>query len=79
MKKKPIRKRKHHASKHNKRIPANSRVVDISSLKTFVEANFPPESPLRIVFADEEDLLSAEAFLAKLPIWLKLTHLPKRD
>jgi hypothetical protein len=79
MKKQPISQRKRNAVKHRKKVPANLRVVDISRLKAFVEANFPPRSPLRIVFADEQDLLSAEAFLAKLPIWLKLTDLSTRD
>jgi hypothetical protein len=57
----------------------SSRTVNISKLKAFVEENFPPGSPLQIIFVDEEDLLSAEAFLAKLPIWLKLNKLSTRD
>ncbi len=48
------------------------RTVDMSKLKAFVENNFPQGSPLQVVFIGEDDLLSAEAFLAKLPIWLKL-------
>ena len=79
MKKQPISQRKCDAVKQRKKVPANLRVVDISKLKAFVEANFPPKSPLRIVLADEPDLLSAEAFLAKLPIWLKLTDLSTRN
>jgi hypothetical protein len=63
----------------NTRIPINSRAVDISKLKAFVDNNFPPGSALQVIFADEDDLLSAEAFLAKLPIWLKLTKLSARD
>jgi hypothetical protein len=80
MKKQPINQRRRNAFKHCKtRVPVNSRLVDISRLKDFVEDNFPPGSPLQIVLADEEDLLSAEAFLAKLPIWLKLTKLSTKD
>jgi hypothetical protein len=60
-------------------IPINSRTVNISKLKDLVENNFPLGSPLQVVFVDEDDLLSAEAFLAKLPIWLKLTNLSTRN
>ena len=65
--------KKHHKDKEmrNKvrhrdiKIPTNSRTVNISQLKAFVENNFPLRSPLRVVFVDEDDLLSAEAFLGK--------------
>ena len=75
--------KKHHKHQkfHNKcqhydpRIPINSRTIDISKLKAFVENNFPQGSPLQVVFVDEDDFLSAEAFLSKLPIWLKLIKL----
>jgi len=66
------------ANRYGSRIPINLRTVDISKLKAFVENNFPPGSPLQVVFVDEDDLLSAEAFLAKLPIWLRFTELSTR-
>jgi hypothetical protein len=80
MRKEPKYQRMHNKVKHyDTKILINSRTVDISKLKAFVDDNFPPGSPLQVIFADEDDLLSAEAFLAKLPIWLKLTKLSKRD
>ena len=54
------------------------KVVSISRLKAFVAENCPFESPLHIVLVDEDYVLSAEAFLAKLPIWLKLRRLSTR-
>ena len=61
-----------------KEIPA-SRTVNISKLKEFVIRNYPPAGyPLQIVFVGEEDVLSAEAFLAKMPLWLKLINFPTR-
>ncbi len=80
MRKQPKHQRILNEVKHsNTRIPINSKAVDISKLKAFVEDNFPPSSPLQVIFADEENLLSAEAFLAKLPVWLKLTKLSTRN
>jgi hypothetical protein len=80
MRKQPKYQRMHNKVKHcDTRILINSRTVDISKLKAFVDDNFPPRSPLQVIFADEDDLLSVEAFLAKLPIWLKLTKLSTRD
>ena len=61
------------------KIPIKSRMVNISKLKVFVERNFPKGSPLQVVFVGEDDLVSAEAFLAKLPIWLKLIKLSTRN
>jgi hypothetical protein len=78
-------KHRKHQKKHNKdkhcetQIPLTPRTVDISKLKAFVDNNFPQESPLRIVFVGEDDPLSAEAFLAKLPIWLKLLKTSTRN
>ena len=54
-------------------VEVNSRAVNISKLKDFVARNLPPGSPLQVVFVGENDVLSAEAFLAKLPIWLRLS------
>lgn len=54
-----------------------SKTVNISKLKDFVAKNYPPGSPLQVVFIGEEDVLSAEAFLAKLPIWDKLSTISR--
>jgi len=40
--------------------------------------NFPFSSPLLTVLVGEDDVLTAEAFLAKLPIWLKLSKLSSK-
>jgi hypothetical protein len=55
-----------------------SKTVHISKLKDFVAKNYPPESPLQIVLVGEEDVLSVEAFLAKLTIWSKLSRISMR-
>jgi hypothetical protein len=69
MRKQPNAKRKHDEVKHdNIEEQVNSKAINISKLKDFVTKNFPPESPLRIVFVGEDDVLSADAFLAKPPI-----------
>ena len=80
MKKQSKHKRKqNNVSIAKTRFPISSRTTDISKLKAFVENNLPQGSPLQVVFVDEDDLLSAEAFLAKLPIWLKLIKLSTRN
>jgi hypothetical protein len=55
-------------------IPPIQRTVNISTLKQFVAKNYPIGSPLQVVLVGEDDVLSVEAFLAKTPIWLKLSH-----
>lgn len=49
--------------------------VDIHGLKVWVKANLPKRSHLCGILLLEEDLLTAEAFLAKMDIWLKLIEL----
>ncbi len=56
--------------------PALRKTINISRLKEFAVNNFSSGHPLRIVLVDEDEVLSAEAFLAKTPIWLKLGRLP---
>ena len=58
----------------SKRTPCR-KLIDMSRLKDFVECNFPPGEPIREVIICEKDIISAEEFLAKLPIWLKLMDL----
>ena len=55
--------------------PALRKTVNISRLKDFAINNFSSRHPLRIVLVDEDEVLSAEAFLAKTLIWLKLSKL----
>ena len=59
----------------SKRTPPRRKPIDMSRLKDFVEYNFPPGEPIREVITCEKDIISAEEFLAKLPIWLKLMDL----
>jgi len=68
----------------SKRVDAESIVhsqkgVDISKLKDFAEHNLPLGSPLRYVIVYEKDILTAEKFLAKLPIWLRLKNLSTKN
>jgi hypothetical protein len=66
-------KTKDHVKQNTTELHVASRTVNISNLKDFVAKNYPPGSPLKVVFFCEEDVLSVEAFLAKLPIWDKLS------
>ena len=59
----------------SKRTPPGRKPIDMSRLKDFVECNFPPGAPIREVIICEKNIISAEEFLAKLPIWLKLMDL----
>jgi len=64
--KQPNCQRGHNEVKHNDtNVQVNSRAVNISKLKDFVARTFPPGSPLQVVFVGEDDVLSAEVFLAK--------------
>jgi hypothetical protein len=56
--------------------PNLGKTINISRLKDFAVNNFSSGHPLRIVLVDEDEVLSAEAFLAKTPISLKLGKLP---
>jgi hypothetical protein len=46
--------------------------IDIRPLKEFARKKMPL-SPLREVLLIEEDVIDANAFLAKLPLWLRLS------
>jgi hypothetical protein len=65
------------ASHENSLAKVNPRTRNISKLKYFVVRNYPPGTPLQVVFVDEDDILNTEASLAKLPIWLKLSAFTK--
>lgn len=54
-----------------------NRVVDISRLKDFVDGRLPVGSPLREVILCEDCELDLNTFLARLPVWLKLSRLEK--
>jgi hypothetical protein len=46
--------------------------VNIHPIKEFARKKMPP-SPLREVLLIEDDVIDANAFLAKLPLWLRLS------
>jgi hypothetical protein len=52
----------------------HSRTVNISSLKDFAAEYLQPDHPLRLVLFAQDDVMSAEAFLAMIPVWLKLAR-----
>jgi len=52
--------------------------ISISKLKKSVLENFPKDWIIREVLLSENDELDVPTFLARLPIYLKLTQL-KRD
>ena len=54
-----------------------SNTIDISRLRNFALDTLPPESPLREVLAAEANELRVDVFLARLPIWLRLSTLQK--
>jgi hypothetical protein len=58
---------------HNK---TNVSKVDITNLKNFA-STLPIGLPLREILVLEDNELRLNVFLARLPIWLKLSRLPK--
>ena len=52
-----------------------TRLVNVRRLKSFAIDNLPHESPLREVMLYENDELDALTFLARLPVWLRLSTL----
>ena len=57
----------------------SSRVVDIRGLKLWAADVLPRASNLKAVLFIEEDVMSVDAYLAKVPIWLKLLDLEVLD
>lgn len=47
-------------------------MIDIRRLKDFVLLRLPEHSTLRNVLLAEDDMLTEEEFLIKLPLWLRL-------
>ncbi len=52
--------------------------VDIQGLKVWAKDNLPARSYLCDILLREEGLLTVEAFLAKMDIWLKLVDLEEQ-
>ena len=53
--------------------------IKINALKEFASQRLPRNAPLREVLLSEEDELEVDVFLARLPIWLKLSNFLKGD
>ena len=49
--------------------------VNIRKLKSFAFAQLPKDCVLREILISEEDELDVSIFLARLPVWLKLSKL----
>ena len=53
--------------------------IKMKALKEFASQRLPRNAPLREVLLSEEDELEVDVFLARLPIWLKLSSFLKGD
>jgi hypothetical protein len=54
-----------------------SSIVNIKKLKEFAIHKLPKNSVLRDILISEEDELDINIFLARLPVWLKLSRFLK--
>jgi len=54
-------------------------MVNIQKLKEFALEKLPKNSALREVLISEEDKLDITIFLARLPVWLKLSRFLKGE
>lgn len=50
------------------------RLVDINRLKKFAFNKLPKDWPIREILLSENDELDVSVFLARLPVWLKLSR-----
>lgn len=55
----------------------NPKAMNIIRLKDFAET-LPRDSTLRAIIVLDSDEMSVEAFLAKLPLWLRLNRISNR-
>lgn len=61
-------------TKHYKMTEKYKNHIDVRPLKQFAYEKLP-ESPLKEILLIEDDILDIDAFLARLPIWLRLSKL----
>jgi len=54
-------------------------MVNIKKLKEFALEKLPKNSALREILISEEDKMDITVFLARLPLWLKLSKLLKDE
>jgi hypothetical protein len=57
----------------NERVHDNA--LDISKLKSFAIDNLPVGSPLREILLGENNEMTVDVFLARLPLYLRLSKL----
>jgi hypothetical protein len=50
------------------------RKVDVRTVKSLVCSILPKDHPLRASFEVEDDIMSAEEFIAKATLWLRLSR-----
>jgi hypothetical protein len=55
------------------------RAVNINGLKLFAAESLPGNSRLRDVLLSERDQLTANDFLAKMDVWMRLLNIEKTD
>ena len=53
--------------------------VNIRKLKQFAFEKLPKNWPLREILLSEEDELEIHVFLARLPIWLRLSRITGKE
>jgi len=46
----------------------------IKTLKEFVDSSYPDNHPLRVILQEEDLIEDTREFLAKVEVWLKLSH-----
>ena len=51
--------------------------ISTRKLKDFAFSRLPKQWPLREILLAEEDELETSIFLARLPVWLKLSRIPE--
>jgi len=51
----------------------------MKKVKEFAYRKLPKNSPLREILLSEEDKLEVSIFLARLPVWLKLSNFLKGE
>jgi hypothetical protein len=52
--------------------------VDLRGLKRFASESLPVDSVLRGILVGEDDKITADTFLARLSVWLRLSKLERR-
>lgn len=57
--------------------PTSRKRIDLGRLKTFVIEKLPPDSIVRAIILEEGDSLTAQEFVTKVEVWLKLLRRDK--